>query len=77
MSENDPVVGHKTHYDEATGQHYHTPLLQSEANAIIERVGEYEMVELFGSRGLWLLSWCEALERAGIPIGNKSSERRT
>lgn len=26
------------------------------------RVGSYDMIELEGSRGLWLLSWCRPLE---------------
>jgi hypothetical protein len=26
-----------------------------------QRVGVFEMVELFGYRGLWLLAWCEPI----------------
>lgn len=41
MSDNDPIVGHKTHYTKERG-FWHTPLHKSEADELLRRVEERE-----------------------------------
>lgn len=37
-------------------------VLWARTGSAAARVGQYDMLELEGRRGLWLLSWCRALE---------------